>query len=245
EGTNLALSDVDEAGLHETAELIKGVKLTTHILDVAKREAVYDFAEKVIAEHGSVQIVINNAGVAMTANMQDITYEEFEWIMNINFWGMVYGSKAFLPHLLQQPKSWLANVSSIFGIITSPTQGAYNVSKFAIRAFTEALRQEMQETNLVVSSIHPGGIDTPIVQNGRYNADSLSEADNQKQIRDFPKVARTSAEEAAKVIMQGLKKEKKRILIGKDARYLDRMQRLMPIGYERILDKIRKKVQGE
>jgi short-subunit dehydrogenase len=153
--------------------------------------------------------------------------------MGINFWGMVYGSKAFLPHLLQQEEAWLANVSSIFGIISVLTQGTYNSTKFAIRGFTEALWQELHHSPVHVASIHPGGIRTNIARYGRYDAQTIEDADRLKN--NFDKLARTSPEKAAQVILRGLKKKKKRILIGNDAKVLSLMQRIFPVGYAKIV----------
>lgn len=230
-GCNLALSDIDLEGLHETRSLIQqaSLRITTRKLDVADRIAVYEYAETTMQEHGEVDIVINNAGVSVASLASELSYEDFEWLMNINFWGMVYGTQAFLPHLKQRPEAWIANVSSILGIVTVPTQSAYSSAKFAIRGFTESIRYELAGTPVHISSIHPGGIKTEIVRNMRFAG---SEGEKRKIISDFNKTARTTAPQAAKAIVKGLKKKKKRILIGKDAWFLDKIQRLFPTSYE-------------
>lgn len=230
-GCNLALSDIDLEGLHETRSLIQqaSLRITTRKLDVADRIAVYEYAETTLQEHGTVDVVINNAGVSVASLAAELTYEDFEWLMNINFWGMVYGTQAFLPHLKQRPEAWIANVSSILGIVTIPRQVAYSSAKFAIRGFTESVRYELAGTPVHISSIHPGGIKTEIVRNMRFSG---SEGEKRKISSNFDKTVRTTAPQAAKAIVKGLKKKKKRILIGKDAWFLDKMQRLFPTSYE-------------
>ncbi|MGH7805352.1 MAG: SDR family NAD(P)-dependent oxidoreductase, partial [Candidatus Binatia bacterium] len=162
----LALSDVNEAGLAETAELARahGMKVTTARVDVSKREEVHAWADAVVREHGKVNLVVNNAGVALGATIEGVRYEDFEWIMGINFWGVVYGTKAFLPHLRASGDGHVVNVSSVFGLISMPTQGTYNAAKFAVRGVTEALREELALSGAPVSAtcVHPGGIKTNI-----------------------------------------------------------------------------------
>ena len=162
EGCALALADINAESLQSLAATLQGsgVRVTTHVLDVAKRAAVYAFADEVLALYGSAHLIINNAGVAVSQTVAELTYDDFEWIMGINFWGMVYGTKAFLPHLLQNNEGHIVNVSSIFGIIAVPTQAAYNASKFAVRGFTEALRQEVAGTGVRINAICPGLIET-------------------------------------------------------------------------------------
>ncbi|MEM6343097.1 MAG: SDR family NAD(P)-dependent oxidoreductase [Bacteroidota bacterium] len=237
EGCHLALSDVNQEGLAETQSRLEdmGVRVHTEILDVADREAFYGYAERLIKHFGPVQIVINNAGVSLTADLLNVSYEDYEWIFNINFWGMVYGSKAFLPHLLEQEEAWLTNISSIFGILAVPTQGTYVSTKFAIRGFTETLREELLHTKINVACVHPGGIKTNIARAGKYDTKTLGTTDNERLIRNFDKLAPTTAEQAAQVILQGMEKRKARILIGKDAKRLAWLQRLFPSGYQKIV----------
>ena len=164
------LTDVNREGLEETADQVRkaGGTAETFLLDVSDKDGVYDFAETVARDFGGVDIVINNAGVAQVAGVDELTYDDFEWVMNIDFWGMVYGTKAFLPQLQAKGAGHIVNVSSIFGIVAVPSQAAYNSAKFAIRGFTEALRHELQRTEIKVSCVHPGGIKTNIVRNARF-----------------------------------------------------------------------------
>ncbi len=241
-GCHLALSDINEKGLQETVSLINapGIKVTAEKLDVASREAVYQHAEKVVAEHGKANIVINNAGVALGETIEDTSYENFEWLMNINFWGVVYGTKAFLPHLKATGEGQIVNISSVFGIIAVPTQAAYNAAKFAVRGFTECLREELEIDNCGVSAtcVHPGGIKTGIARNSRVGKLGRYEAvTGGKNIGDqFEKIARTTPDEAAAVIIDGIRRNRRRVLIGTDAYLIDSMQRFLPTGYQKILE---------
>ncbi|BBP84846.1 MULTISPECIES: SDR family NAD(P)-dependent oxidoreductase [Pseudomonas] len=240
EGCHLALADLDRENLAEVARELDrhDLKITTHLLDVAERAAVYAFADEVLAAHGSVQLVINNAGVALSQTVAELRYDDFEWIMGINFWGVVHGTKAFLPHLLKNNEGQIVNVSSIFGIISLPTQGAYNASKFAVRGFTEALRQELAHTGVRASCVHPGGIRTNIARAARFYQGPDGRQDAARAAAQFDKVARTTPEEAARVIIEGIRRQRPRILIGADARLLDRIQRLLPAGYPRVLARL-------
>lgn len=158
--------------------------------------------------------------------------------MGINFWGVVYGTKAFLPHLLQRREGHIVNISSIFGIIGVPTQAAYNASKFAVRGFTEALRQEVADSGVRVSCVHPGGIKTNIARAGRFYRDISGSRDASRAAANFDQIARTTPAAAAQVIIDGIKSDAPRILIGADARLLDRLQRLLPASYTRVLAKL-------
>ena len=240
EGCALALADINQENLESLAAELRLAKVdvSCHVLDVANRAAVYAFADEVLAHHGSAQIIINNAGVAVSQTVADLCYDDFEWLMGINFWGVVHGTKAFLPHLLKNNDGHIVNVSSIFGIIGVPTQSAYNASKFAVRGFTEALRQEVQCTQVKVSCVHPGGIKTNIAKSARFYRDMSGNQDAARSAANFDKIARTTPAEAARVIIDGIKRNNPRILIGADARLLDRLQRLMPVSYSRILAKL-------
>ena len=195
-------------------------------------------AERVAGHFGAVHLVINNAGVALGATVERMTYEDFEWLMGINFWGVVYGTKAFLPHLKAAGEGHIVNVSSVFGLIGVPTQSAYNAAKFAVRGFTESLRQELEMEGGKVSctSVHPGGIKTNIARNARM-AEGMEHitGDPEKARRDFEKMFRTTPDEAARTILKGVRGNKRRVLIGSDARAIDSMQRLMPTAYQRIM----------
>lgn len=235
-GARLAISDLDRAGLAETAARAEalGAKVTTYLVDVADRDAVYAFAQEIEAAHGGADIVINNAGVAQIARVDELTYEDFEWVMNIDFWGMVYGTKAFLPQLQAKGGGHIVNVSSLFGLVSVPSQAAYNSAKFAIRGFTDALRHEMKGTDIKVSCVHPGGIKTNIVRNARFLQSTQSTV-REEAVSGFEKIARTTPERAGEIIVDGIARNRIRILIGIDAKIIDWMQRLMPVSYGRIL----------
>src|SRR5699024_1895110 len=170
-GGKLAISDVNEAGLNETAALLKqkGVEPHVQILDVADRNAMHAYADAVFKHFGEVHLVFNNAGVALGVTVEDMEYEDLDWLMAINFGGVVSGTKAFLPYLQQSDAGHIINISSLFGLVSMPTQSAYNAAKFAVRGFTESLRQELELSNSRVSCtcVHPGGIKTNIARNAR------------------------------------------------------------------------------
>ena len=241
-GCHLALSDVNETELVKTAELAgrHGVKVTITRLDVADKEAVYAWADQVARDHGKVNLIFNNAGVALTAPLEHVKHSDFEWIVGINFWGVVYGTQAFLPHLKASGEGHVINTSSLFGLMAVPTQGCYNATKFAVRGFTESLRQEldMADCGVSASCVHPGGIKTNIAKTARMN-DSLSKVTGQdadkarQQFND--QLLRTTPEKAAQVIINGVLANKRRILIGPDAFALDGMQRLWPAFYQRLV----------
>ena len=243
DGAHLALSDVNMDGLEETKASLKGSgKVTLHTLDVADRAAWEAYAETVVADHGQVDAIINNAGVALSETIEKMSYEDMEWIVDINFWGVVYGTKTFLPLLKARPEAAIINVSSIFGIIALPTQGAYNATKFAVRGFTESLRQELASTNVMVTTVHPGGIKTNIVRNGRMKTSMAGEKSLEQQAREFEKMAKTTPAQAASTIIDGTLKGKRRILIGSDAKAMDRTQRLFPIKYTDIFGWVLRKL---
>ena len=236
-GARLALSDVDELGLAETAQLCKstGVEPRTYRVDVADRAAVFAHAEEVVRDFGAVHLVVNNAGVALHGPVAEITDEDFRWVMDIDFWGVVHGTQAFLPHLVASGDGQIANVSSVFGLIGVPKQAAYNAAKFAVRGFTEALRQEMKlsETPVAVSCIHPGGIRTEIARRARATASE----DKAEMASNFDKLARTSPPRAARIILKGLEKDKPRILVGPDAWFLAALPRVLGSGYGRVVSR--------
>lgn len=237
-GAGVALSDVNEKGLAETVAKIGATprRVTTQKLDVANRDAVFAWADQVRTDHGGAHVVINNAGVSLSANVAEMKLEDFQWLMDINFWGVVSGTQAFLPGFLAQDEGHIVNISSIFGIIGVPTQSAYNAAKFAVRGFTEALRQELAETGVRATCVHPGGIKTNIVRGGRhYNDIQGGKADVQALNREFDRMARTSPEEAARVIIDGILKDKPRVLIGQDARMMDRLARSLPSSYDKVM----------
>ncbi|MBW1710960.1 MAG: SDR family oxidoreductase, partial [Deltaproteobacteria bacterium] len=170
EGCEVAIADLDQAGLEETANMIddKKIKVSTHLVDVANRDQVYQFADDVQTQHNRVDIIINNAGVGLSETLEDVKYEDFDWLLGINLWGVIYGSKAFLPYLKQRPEANIVNISSVHGLFTNRNVGPYCTSKFAVRGFTLALTQELKNTSVKVSCVHPGGIKTNIVRNTRF-----------------------------------------------------------------------------
>jgi NAD(P)-dependent dehydrogenase (short-subunit alcohol dehydrogenase family) len=240
QGAHVALSDIDDASLAETVAQCEGygVKITSQHLDVADRQAVYTWADQVVADHGTVNLVINNAGVALGATVESVSYEDFEWLMNINFWGVVYGSKAFLPHLKQSGEGHIVNLSSVFGLISVPSQSAYNAAKFAVRGFTDSLRMELEieGANVSVTTIHPGGIKTNIARNARMDASVSGIAgDPEKAVRDFERAFITSPEKAAQQILTAIRRDRRRALIGPDAKAIDFVSRLPATLYQTVL----------
>ncbi len=239
-GTHLALADIDEVGLAETVALCEGspVKVTSQRLDVADRRAVDQWANAVVDAHGQVNLVVNNAGVAVAATVESMTYEDFEWLMDINFWGVVHGTKAFLPHLKASGEGHIVNVSSVFGLLSVPSQSAYNASKFAVRGFTDALRMELEIDPCGVSctTVHPGGIKTNIARNARMDDSIVALAGSADDARDeFDKVAMTSPEKAARQILKAVTRNRRRALVGPDAKALDLVGRLPARVYQRVL----------
>jgi NAD(P)-dependent dehydrogenase (short-subunit alcohol dehydrogenase family) len=233
-GARLALSDVDEVAVADTAARCEklGVQAQGYQLDVSDRAAMTAHADQVVAEFGRVNLVVNNAGVALMATVEEMSYEDFDWIVGINFWGVVHGTKAFLPHLIASGDGHLVNISSVFGFVGVPTQSAYNATKFAVRGFTEALRQEMllEKRRVGVSCVHPGGIRTNIARDARAPENSTS----QQRANDFSRIARTTPEQAAKTILRGVERKRARILIGPDAYVFDAAPRLLGSGYQRL-----------
>jgi butyryl-CoA dehydrogenase len=227
-GAHLALCDVDEIGLAETAVRCEGhgIKVTTARVDVSDRAAVFAWADQAVAEHGKVNLICNNAGVALGATVEAMAIEDLEWLMGVNFWGVVHGTQAFLPHLRAAGEGHIVNVSSVFGLLSIPTQSAYNAAKFAVRGFTDALRMELEIDGGKVSctTVHPGGINTNIAKNARM--DASMEGRN----GEFERLLRTSPETAAKVILKAVEGNKRRTLIGADARVIDLIARLVPAG---------------
>ncbi|WP_192455786.1 SDR family NAD(P)-dependent oxidoreductase [Acinetobacter oleivorans] len=239
QGCHLALSDISEVGLAKTVELLTpySVKVTTQKVDVAKRDEVATWAKAVVDEHGQVNLIFNNAGVAIGSTAEGVSYEDLEWLIGINFWGVVYGTKEFLPYLKQSGDGHIINISSMFGLTAQPTQSAYNASKFAVRGFTESLRQELDMQNAGVSAtcVHPGGIRTNIAKAARMNNSVQSLGMDPLKSQDaFDKLLRTPADDAAQQILEAVRKDRRRLLIGADAKAVDVIQRILPQGYQKI-----------
>lgn len=248
-GCHLALCDLNERGLAATVEWARrtGVRVTGDRVDVADREAVYRWADRVAEEHGRVNLVFNNAGVALGSAIEGGSYEDFEWLFGVNFWGVVHGTKAFLPHLRASGEGHVVNVSSVFALISVPGQGAYNASKAAVRGFTDALRMELEMSGAPVSatSVHPGGINTNISQNSRGDA-SVEKLglDTERGREKFDKLLITDSEEAARAVLRAVKKNKRRVLVGRDAYFIDGMARLLPSAYQHAVKRFVRRSLG-
>jgi short-subunit dehydrogenase len=233
-GADLALADRDEAGLADVArEIGNARKVTTHRVDVSDPAQILSFAAAATAAHPLLNILINNAGVALLGQFTEIDQAQMEWLMNINFWGVVHSTRAFLPHLSHQREAHIVNLSSIFGIVAPPGQTAYCAAKFAVRGFSESLRHELQAENSPVrlSVVHPGGVATNIARNARSGSARVDNARRAEAIDRFAKVAKKSPEAAAMRIIGGIERNEPRILIGSDARFMDLLQRFRPATY--------------
>jgi NADP-dependent 3-hydroxy acid dehydrogenase YdfG len=235
-GCPVAIADQDEAGLQQTAELIAGPVLARR-LDVRDRQAQMAFAAEVAEWAPSpLGMVFNNAGVATSQSVADGSVEDDEWVLDINFSGVVHGVRAFLPILLRQDSGVIVNTSSVFGLLGIPYQSAYCASKFAVRGFTDSLRQELRGTGVRAVTVHPGGVKTNIARNARYHAHPLrTGVSHDEAAREFDTMALTTPERAAKIIHSGVKAGKSRILVGPDAYVFDALARLAPTRYFDVL----------
>jgi len=237
-GASLALSDVNEKALAETVSLLgspKG-KVTQHIVNVAEEKRVSAFADEVAAQHGRATMLFNNAGVALLGNFEELSMDDIRWLIDINFWGVIYGTHYFLPLLKKEKRAHIVNTSSIFGLVGAVGQTAYCASKFAVRGFSESLRHEMEGTNIFVTSVHPGGIKTRIAKHARPGAKAAATL-HQDSVLRFDRVAITTPEDAAARILKGVEKCEGRVLIGSDCKTVDILQRLRPAGYWKQLAK--------
>jgi NAD(P)-dependent dehydrogenase (short-subunit alcohol dehydrogenase family) len=237
-GSALALADIDEAGLLETAQSLekKSALVTTHLLDVADEGSMRSFAEDVSKRHERVTLLINNAGVALEGTFEEISLDDFRWLMNINFWGTVYGVKYFLPILKREKRADIVDISSVFGLIAPAGQPAYSASKFAVRGFTECLRHELAGTSVRVACVHPAGIRTAIARRARIGA-GVERTGLDEKVARFEKFFQISPEEAAARILRGVDRGEPRILIGRDAYRIDVLQRLRPGTYWKTLSR--------
>lgn len=244
-GARLALSDVDEAGLAETVSLAKEAgahEIKADRLDVADREAFTAYAADVVSHFGVVNLVINNAGVALSGRINDLEWDDIDWIIGIDFWGVVHGTKLFLPALIESGEGHIVNISSLFGLVSMPDQAFYNAAKYAVRGFTEALREEMLIDGypVGVTAVHPGGIKTAVARNARVSA-----KDDQAATAKFfdEKLARMEPSRAAEIIVRGIEKKQARVLVGLDAHVIhnfgkfagSRYQDLIALGAKRVL----------
>ena len=235
-GCRVALIDKNEIELAKTKAEVesRGVACEIYAVDVGDVQAMADCAARVNTVFGRVDILINNAGVSLIGSAAEQKLEDFHWLMNINFWGVVHGVQSFLPYLKESDDAYIVNVSSLFGLLSLPLQSAYNASKYAVKGYTESLKMEMAGTNVHVSCVHPGGIKTDITRNIRIGNASVP-VSKEALIEDFDKVAKTTAQAAAKQIIAGMLKHNRRILVGADAKILDLVNRFFPGRYEKLL----------
>jgi len=235
-GCILALADINPENLEQTRTLVSDSagECSYHVLDVANASAFQTFAENVRRAHGAVHVVINNAGVALVDTIENMSYEDFHWVMNVNFWGVVHGCKFFLPYLRESDEAHIVNISSVFGLMSLPKQSAYNASKFAVKGFTECLKMELAGSPINVTCVHPGGIKTSIVENARVRTESL-EITRDELLARFDEAAITTPERAATLIIRSIENNRRRLLIGRDARLIDFIVRVFAGSYEKIL----------
>jgi short-subunit dehydrogenase len=234
-GANVALADVNEVGLEESAELVRreGREATVHAVDVADKARMRAFAEEVVAAHGGVHVLVNNAGVTVASTFTSHRLEDFEWLMGINFWGVIHGCHFFLPHLVIQPEAHIVNVSSIFGIVGVPNQSSYCASKFAVRGFTESLRAELRGSSVGVTVVHPGGVNTRIVRDAR--GDDFGPGRSREAVTRFFATKTMSPERAAEHIVHGIEKNRPRVLFTPESHVLDALKRAAPSFTQRLL----------
>jgi len=237
-GCHVALADISAEGLKESAWMLAnlGVRVTTHLLDVADRVAVQALPEEIMAAHGRLDILMNNAGVALGGSFEQVSEADFEWLMDINFNGVVRMTRAFLPLLRGSDDARVVNVSSIYGIVSPPGQSAYSASKFAVRGFSMALRHELEGSTVGVSVVHPGGVATAIARNARIPAGAPpEEIERGRQVAE--RLLRLAPDEAGEIIARGIERREARILVGGDAKAVSILERLAPVNYWRFLKK--------
>jgi NAD(P)-dependent dehydrogenase (short-subunit alcohol dehydrogenase family) len=235
-GCHLALADIDEAGMARTAEMVQrdGRRVSRHLLDVADRSAVAQFPDVVAAEQDGVDVLVNNAGVAVGGTFEQVSDEDFEWLFEINFWGVVRMTRAFLPRLRASDDARVVNLSSIYGVVAPPEQTAYSASKFAVRGFSEALRHELEGLGIGVSVVHPGGVATSIAEKARVPA-GVSEEEIARRHAKYRKLLRLPPEIAGETIVRGIERRQSRILVGSDAKIISLIARLWPVSYWKLL----------
>lgn len=241
-GCHLALADIDETGMEGTEALVRahGIRVSRHFLDVADRDAVADFPARVAAQHSGVDLLINNAGVAVGGTFEQVSDEDIEWLFEINFWGVVRMTRAFMPALRASDDARVVNLSSLFGLIAPPEQVAYAASKFAVRGFSEALRHEMEGSSVGVTVVYPGGVATSISENARVPAGvSAEEIERRREL--FRKLLRIPPEVAGETIVRGIERRKSRILVGSDAKVMSVIARVMPVSYWKVIARLKMK----
>jgi NAD(P)-dependent dehydrogenase (short-subunit alcohol dehydrogenase family) len=235
-GCHLAMADIDEHGLSETARMAGklGVRTSQHVLDVASRSAVAALPHAVVQAHDHVDLIINNAGVALGGNFEEVSEADFDWVMAVNFEGVVRMTRAFLPMLRERQQARIVNISSLFGLIAPPGHAAYCASKFAVRGFSNALRHELARTKVGITLVHPGGVATSIARNAR-TPDNLPEEEVRQGRADFEKLLRMPPQKAAEIIVRAVEIDRERVLVGRDAVISSWLERLMPTSYWRLI----------
>ncbi len=234
---HLALADINEAGLAETAQMVgagSGLRVTRHKLDVTDREALAALPQQVMAQHGGADVLINNAGVAITGTFDQVSERDFEWLFEINFWAVVRLTRAFMPMLKASDDARLVNISSLYGLISPPGQTAYAASKFAVRGFSNALRFELQDTNIGVTVVHPGGVATSIAENARRAAGTTN-AEVEQQMERARRMLTMPPPRAGEIIVDGIERRAARVLVGRDAKVISLLERLVPVSYWKFL----------
>ncbi|MBF0239386.1 MAG: SDR family oxidoreductase [SAR324 cluster bacterium] len=244
EGCHVALADIDLEGLKDTEKIVreKGIQVASYKVDVSNLKDMQSFSEQVLEHFGSVDILVNNAGIVLVSTIEQMEYKKFQRVMDVNFGGVFNGITAFLPHLKTRESAHIVNISSVFGLWAVPTQAAYNCSKFAVRALSEALVQELDSTSVSVSCVYPGGIQTNIAKNAHFQESGpMKSKAGFAQL--FDRLAFTTPQKAAEVIiLEGIKQKKKRVLIGPDAYVFDMTQRLFPSLYQKIIPTLMKRL---
>ena len=238
-GCALALADRNAAGLATVAADARGrgVKVSEHVLDVADADAVAALPDAVLAEHGRVNVLVNNAGVALMGRFEQVSAADFEWLFGINFWGTVRMTRAFLPLLRREAASQIVNLSSVYGLMAPPGQAAYAASKFAVRGFSEALRNELEGSSVGVTVVHPGGVRTAIAATARV-PDTVRPADAAAGLAVFNKLLRTEPDTAGELIARAIERRERRLLIGSDARQIAAIVRMFPIGHWNVVQRL-------
>ncbi|HVU01642.1 MAG TPA: SDR family NAD(P)-dependent oxidoreductase [Polyangiaceae bacterium] len=243
-GAHLAICDVNEKALEETAERVRarGRRVSTHVADVSNRARMEALPAEVLASHGGVHVLVNNAGVTSIAKFESQPLANFDWVMGVNFWGVVHGCKFFLPELQKADEAHIVNISSVFGILGVPMQSAYCSSKFAVRGFSESLRAELSDTNVGVTSVHPAGVATNIVRDARFGNETTSEMKS-GLLDQFTK--HLPPEKAAERILEAIRKNRPRVLVAKGSGAIDALQRLSPVLGSKITVRVWKRMQRE
>ena len=238
-GCHLWLSDINSETLAETCASLNEARgrVASQVVDCGQRDALFSWAEAVSADTSSLDALFNNAGVGYGARFADSSEESFEWLIDINFWGVVHATRAFLPLLTQAERAHLVNLSSIFGMVGIPTQSAYNAAKFAVRGFSEALQAEYLDSNLFVSSVHPGGVQTNIARSARTDG-NRNMADADERDLHFRRLAKTTPERAADIILRGTARGKRRIMVGWDAWLILQLTKILPTRYHWVTARV-------